>query len=149
MLATPIDLAFVDGLHLCEQALRDILNVEQHCRPEGVILVHDCLPISEATAARDHTTMVWSGDVWRSILALRRHRPDLTITTIAADPTGVAVITGLDPAARMSAGEFDEIVAEMHAMPYSTLEKNDRNELLNVVAPEWPLVAGLLISASD
>jgi len=38
--------------------------------------------------------VVWSGDVWKAVVLLRRHRPDLTVTTMDVSPTGMAVITG-------------------------------------------------------
>lgn len=93
----PIDLVFIDGLHLFEQVLRDIAAVEARCTAESVILVHDCLPIDAVTSSRERTTVVWSGDVWKAIPALRSARPDLRIKTLDVAPTGLGVITGLDP----------------------------------------------------
>jgi len=133
VLGGPIDLAFIDGLHHFDQTLRDIANAERHATPAGVMLVHDCLPIDEVTSARERTTMVWSGDVWKTVVALRRHRPDLTVHTVDIAPTGMAVITGLDPANVVLHEHFDEIVAEMFDMTYSDLVAADRDELLAVV----------------
>ena len=62
-----IDLAFIDGLHLFEQTLRDFINVERHAGPRSVILVHDCLPVDEMSAARDRRGLFWTGDVWKLI----------------------------------------------------------------------------------
>ena len=45
-----MELAFIDGLHLFEQVLRDFINVERHSSPSTVVLLHDCLPLDEATA---------------------------------------------------------------------------------------------------
>lgn len=143
VLGGTIDLAFVDGLHLFEQALRDVANVERHASPNGVILIHDCHPIDEVTAARERSTVVWSGDVWRTIVALRRYRPDLNVHTCTAEPTGVGIVTGLDPRSTVLDDRFDEIVADVGALSYTDFEA-DRDELLNTVPSDWHLVRPLL-----
>ena len=144
VLGGPIDLAFVDGLHLHEQTLRDVANVEHHARPDGVILVHDGLPIDAVTSARERTTMVWSGDVWKVVVALRRHRPDLTVTTVDAAPTGLAVITGLDPENTVLRDRYDDIVAELRDLTFDDLESRGRHRMLGVVAADTDVVEDLL-----
>jgi hypothetical protein len=94
LLGGPIDLAFVDGLHHFEVALADVLSIEPYAHPGTVVLVHDALPIDKPTSERDRVSVVWSGDVWKAVVLLRRHRPDLTVTTLDVSPTGMAVITG-------------------------------------------------------
>jgi len=135
VLGGPIDLAFIDGLHHFDQTLRDFANVERHASPDGVVLVHDCLPIDEVTSARERTTMVWSGDVWKTVVALRRHRPDLAVNTIDIAPTGMAVITGLDPTNNVLPENFDEIVIEMFEMTYADLIAANPTDLLSVIPP--------------
>jgi hypothetical protein len=39
----------------------------------------------------------WTGDVWRTALALKRFRPGLTMTAIDAKPTGLLIVSGLEP----------------------------------------------------
>jgi hypothetical protein len=112
-----IDLAFIDGLHLFEQTLRDFINIERHAGPKSVILVHDCLPVDEVSAARERSGMFWTGDVWKLIPALIRWRPDLEIRSIATRPSGLGMITRLDPASRVLAANYDTIVAEFMDMP--------------------------------
>jgi SAM-dependent methyltransferase len=143
VLGGPIDMAFVDGLHHFDQTLRDVANAERHASPDGVILIHDCNPIDAQTAARERTTVVWSGDVWKVVVGLRRHRPDLTVHTVDAAPTGLAVVTGLDPSSTVLFDHFDEIVAELHELSYDELEA-DREAMLNIVAADWNVVAPLL-----
>src|ERR1700720_3294868 len=77
----PVDLAFIDGMHLFEFALRDFINLEKYCSPAATILVHDCYPIDAVSAARRRTTTVWSGDVWKLFHSLKKYRPDLELTT--------------------------------------------------------------------
>ena len=76
----PIDLAFIDGMHLFEYALRDFINLEKACGEESVIVVHDCNPPNARVAARKRETGFWTGDVWKLIPCLKEHRPDLEVT---------------------------------------------------------------------
>ena len=46
------ELVFIDGLHLFEQVLRDLINVERHSTTDTVVLLHDCLPLDEVTSGR-------------------------------------------------------------------------------------------------
>jgi hypothetical protein len=124
-----IDLAFIDGLHLFEQTLRDFINVERHAGPKSVVLVHDCLPVDEMSAARDRRGMFWTGDVWKLIPALIRWRPDLEIRTIAARPSGLGMITRLDPASRVLEQNYEAIVAEFMNMP-TPLDIGQQDRLL-------------------
>jgi hypothetical protein len=143
-----IDLSFVDGLHWWEQALRDVANLERHSSPDGVILIHDCNPIDEQTAARQRTTAVWSGDVWKTVVALRRYRPDLQVVTADVAPTGLAIVTGLDPSNRTLHDNHDQIVADIDQLGWGDLAASDRRQLLGLVPGDWELLAPLLISAT-
>ena len=109
---TPVGLAFVDGLHLFEQALRDFGHVERRAARDSVVLFHDCLPLDRATSSRTRKTGFWTGDVWKIVPILSRHRPDLDVFVIPAYPTGLAVVTRLDPASRVLDERFDRIVGE-------------------------------------
>lgn len=92
-----IQLGFIDGLHLFESALSDFINLERYCAPAATLLIHDCFPLDETTAARERTTSFWTGDVWRIIPLLHTYRPDLKITLIRCAPSGLAVVRNLDP----------------------------------------------------
>ena len=92
-----IDFAFIDGMHLFEFALRDLLNVEQFAAPGSLVMLHDCLPLSADAASREFKEGGWTGDVWKVLLYLRDHRPDLDICVFDAAPTGLAVVQGLNP----------------------------------------------------
>jgi hypothetical protein len=132
-----IDLAFVDGLHHFEQALRDLAHVEQRARPDSVMLLHDCLPLDAATSSRARRTGFWSGDVWKILPVLAEHRPDLDVFVIPAYPTGLAVVTRLDPSSRV----LDERAAEI-AAAWREREWRDAggNSELPVIANDWAAV---------
>ena len=95
--ARPVDLAFLDGLHLFEAVLRDFMNVEAFAGPGTLVVVHDCLPRDAETAARRRTTRFWTGDVWKLVPALREARPDLRVTLVDVAPSGLCLISGLRP----------------------------------------------------
>ena len=139
-----IDLAFADGLHLWEQTLRDVANLERHSAPASVILIHDCNPIDEVTAARERTTAIWSGDVWKTVVALRRFRPDLSVVTADVEPTGLAIVTQLDPTNRVLFDRFDEIVNDIDQLRWADIESADRSELIGLVPGDWTELQPLL-----
>ncbi len=118
----PVDLAFLDGLHKCEFLLRDFMNTEKSCRPNSVIVLHDCLPLEEGMTSRVQGENLastparqpwWTGDVWRTALALKRYRRDLKITAYDAPLTGLVVVTGLDPGSTVIEENYQEIVKAM------------------------------------
>ena len=139
----PVDLAFVDGMHHFEFALRDFMNIEALCTPASTILVHDVCPLDERTAARDRVTEFWSGDVWRLVLLLRKHRPDLAVHTVAARPTGLAVVRNLDPRSNYIRDRLDALVAEFLAVDFGVLAGR-KAEQLALVPNDWPQVRALL-----
>jgi hypothetical protein len=56
---------------------------------------------------------MWTGDVWRTALLLKRRRPDLRMIVLDAAPTGLVLITNLDPQNKMLAESEDQLVEEM------------------------------------
>ncbi len=138
-----VRMAFIDGLHHFDFALRDFMNLEPLCDRDSLIFVHDCHPLDERTAAREQTTAFWSGDVWRLIGLLKRHRPDLSIRTIATPPTGLALITRLDPASRVLREHLPELIAEGLATDFGTIAER-KAEALNLFPNEWSALAPLL-----
>jgi hypothetical protein len=139
----PIDLAFIDGMHHFEYALRDFANVERHCTPQSTILIHDTYPLDRATAERDRQRMFWTGDIWRLVLLLKRHRPALAIHTIATAPTGLTLIRNLDPGSRLLVERHDELVQEFLAVDYAAIE-HDMPGALNLFPNDWGKVRALL-----
>lgn len=96
--ATPLDLAFIDGLHEFAQVVRDLEHVERWGHPDTVVVIHDVRPRNAWEAAHAFHDGFWTGDVWRIVPFLREHRPDLRLWLTQAEPTGLLIVTGLDPA---------------------------------------------------
>jgi hypothetical protein len=123
----PIDFAFLDGLHHAEFLLRDFINTEAHCGPDSVIALHDCLPLNAVMASRNAPVIGhiadpghpywWTGDVWLMAEALKKHRPDLLITALDAAPTGLLLVTNLNPASTTLKDNYDDITAAFDAGP--------------------------------
>ena len=141
----PVELAFIDGMHHFEYALRDFINVERACSRGSVILMHDCYPLDERTAQREQVTGFWSGDIWRLLLLLRTHRPDLTVRTIATPPTGLGIVLNPDPTSRVLAERLDELIAEYLAESYGVLGAR-KAEALGLIENRWAVIRGLLDS---
>ncbi len=121
ILGTPVDMAFLNGMHRCEFLLRDFANTGRHCRRNSVIFLHDCIPVELAIAERVHPGQViephrndwWVGDVWRALPALIRRRPDLQITVLDAAFSGLACISNLNPGSTVLFDDYPRIVSEM------------------------------------
>lgn len=112
----PVELAFIDGLHLFEFALRDFVNVERHATPSSVVVFDDVFPRTVDEAARERHTKSWTGDVYKVLAVLQENRPDLTCLCVGTEPTGLLVVVGLDPTSTVLADSYDRIVAE-HVTP--------------------------------
>lgn len=129
------DMAFIDGLHIFEQALMDFINLEHRSSPSSIIFIHDCFPINAAVATRERNTMVWTGDVWKMIPCLKAVRPDLEIVTFPLRPSGIAMVRNLDSSSRVLINQFDSIVKHFieTALPESM---DERCRLLNVTGEQ-------------
>ncbi len=103
-------LAFIDGAHVFEQALRDFIHLERFAGRESIVLLHDCLPLDSTTSARSRTTEFYSGDVWKLALCLREARPDLRMAIVPTPPTGLCIVSGLDRTSTVLERHYDEWV---------------------------------------
>ncbi|MFD6178512.1 MULTISPECIES: class I SAM-dependent methyltransferase [unclassified Isoptericola] len=145
-LGGPVELAFIDGMHLFEYALRDFINVEKHCRWSSVVVLDDMLPRDVDEAARDRHTSAWTGDVFRVADVLRDLRPDLTVLPVDTAPTGTVVVLGLDPTSTVLSDGYDRIVADYtqddpQPVPQDVLDRTgawDAQRLLG--RPVWGLL---------
>ena len=94
----PFDVIFVDGLHSYEQSWKDAAGALRVLAPGGVLLLHDCNPLS-ATAALPFDEQdpggVWNGQVFNTADRLRQSE-GIELFTVDTD-FGVAIAqqTGL------------------------------------------------------
>jgi hypothetical protein len=139
----PFDLAFIDGMHLFEFALRDFIYAERHASTTGVIIFDDVLPRTTVEAARDRLTSSWTGDIYPILPMLAKYRPEVLSVAVDTRPTGLLMVMGLDPANTVLADNYDAIMAEFRSpdpqpVPQAILDRTF------VQAPERVLSSTLL-----
>jgi hypothetical protein len=144
-----VDLAFIDGMHLAEYALRDYLAVERYTTPASVIVFDDMLPRRVEEAARHRHTVAWTGDVYKAAQALRDLCPDLVVIEVDTTPTGVLVVL-LPNAARggVLAGYDDwlsaAITPDPQDVPVEVLERSRAVDPTRLLASSgWAQLARL------
>lgn len=129
-----VDLAFIDGMHLFEFALRDFINIEKFASNKTIIVIDDIYPSHPIQAQRDRQSQVWTGDIWKLKHCLEKHRPDLNIVSLDTAPTGLLVISGLKPNNTKLESQYNPIVREYMNL---TLQENDPLfERVDALSPE-------------
>lgn len=138
----PIQMAFLDGLHLFEFFLRDFANTEKHCAKNSVIILHDCLPGDEHICLRSPADPrrqqsahphFWTGDVWKVIPALKAWRNDLRIIVTDAQPTGLVLISNLDPKNTVIDDNYAKIVDDFISIDLGACGVQQLHDESNVI----------------
>ncbi|MDC6482221.1 class I SAM-dependent methyltransferase [Pelagibacteraceae bacterium] len=85
------DLVFIDGLHRYKQVKKDIFNSLKFINSDGVILLHDCLPLKlrDQMVPRSHEH--WNGDTWKAIVEARTFDYIDTYTILADQGIGLII----------------------------------------------------------
>ena len=137
-----LDVVFIDGLHTYEQSLKDVQNALKYLKDDGVIIMHDCNPLSEAAAypAQSYQdaeslnipgfTGEWNGDTWKTIVYLRSSRKDLDVFVLDCDQ-GLGIIMKRKPESMLAYSP--EAVSHLS---YKDLE-SDRKNILNLKSQEY------------
>lgn len=128
-LAQPPDLIFIDGMHLFEFVLRDFMHVELFASSTSLVVIDDVFPNHPAQAERTRRTRYWTGDVWKIVHCLRDNRPDLSLTLLDTSPSGLLLVTGLDPHGRILWDQYNPIVRryqELTEIPEDILFRHGR-----------------------
>ena len=81
---TFFDCIFIDGLHIYEQVRKDILNSIKFLKPNGIIILHDCIPLKIWNQIVPKMYGHWNGDVWKAIVEARTMK-DIDTYTCKAD----------------------------------------------------------------
>lgn len=112
---TPPDLAFIDGMHLFEFALRDFINLERYAAPYALVGIDDIYPCHPTQAERRRRSGAWTGDVWKLLPVLQKYRPDLTLITLPCSTTGLLLLAGLDANNTQLQDHYQDIIQEYQA----------------------------------
>ena len=139
-----VDVVFIDGLHTFAQAYRDCVHAVRFLNPGGIILFHDCLPESvvQGTPAGSYEEVrtrlkesgvawdgMWTGDVWKAVVALRRH-PDLETLVLDCD-CGIGLVQRRTGGTRLKFSDTD-----IEAMKFADLAASTKN-LLGLRRPAY------------
>lgn len=114
-LVAPLDLVFIDGLHLIEHTVTDLMWIERLSHAGTVVVIDDVFPNHPIQASRNRQSQAWTGDVWKILDLLRYSRPDLLLMTVDTYPTGCAVVMGLNPEAAEFWSAFDVWISDLMA----------------------------------
>ncbi|WP_406154425.1 class I SAM-dependent methyltransferase [Streptomyces sp. NBC_01023] len=147
--ANQVDLAFIDGMHLFEYALRDFINTERFTGWSSVVVLDDMLPRNNAEALRDRAVPSgpWTGDVYKFIPVVARHRPDLITVQVDTQPTGVFLVFGMDRSNTALKDGYDGIIQEWltpdpQKVPEALLERVEAVEPEALLGSRiWPTLA--------
>jgi hypothetical protein len=99
---------FIDGLHRFRAAVSDFAAIEGWAHDETVVVLHDALPVAPVYATTERKTRFWVGDVWKATWFLCHRRPDLRLRIIPTPPSGLVVITRLNPKMALTPDWFEE-----------------------------------------
>ena len=148
--AVTFDMAFADGLHTAEQTYRDIINVFAHL-PAGPLLIDDTVPLDEISAipdqvesyhARDAAGLEgrqWHGDVWRTVVMLDRHHPELEWRTITDRGNPQTLVWRRQPGVPVRAAS-GEALADVMTLTYRDVFANGTPAFFKPVLEDTALV---------
>jgi len=91
--ANGLDVVFIDGMHTYQQSLKDAKNALRFLNKDGVVVFHDCNPISEIASQPNlpNEKINWNGDVWKTIFQFRQFSNSFECFTYDTDE-GLGVI---------------------------------------------------------
>lgn len=138
-LRLPIDMGFIDGMHLFEFAFRDFIHMEAICGPNSLIVVHDTYPGDAVVANRERTTQVWCGDVFKLLAILKEFRPDLELLHLDSGPSGILLVKNLDPGSTILRDNYAAIVSRYSSVPFPE-NKMEQERFFSIVSYSETLV---------
>jgi len=132
------DVVFVDGMHLYEFAMRDLLNSLNRLNPGGFVVAHDLCPRNAVVASRKRKSTEWNGDVWKITLDVHMNYPGIGYCVMDTD-FGLGVFWKKDDNKRFLPAWREDFVS----LPFSAYEKYHHQFQLRVEPEETAVLAAL------
>jgi len=115
------DIIFIDGLHEAWQVEKDIRNTLDCMSLNGLVVVHDCLPLTkEAQRVPRGDVWGWNGDAWRAVVKVQMDE-SIAVKTVDTDQ-GCAILSL----------EWDVSGFDVADFTWETFNAN-RAELMNII----------------
>ena len=134
-----IDIALVDGMHEFAFATRDVEHILERMNDNGVIIMHDCNPLTFEAACtfkeweNRNFSGTWNGDVWKTILYIQSCRTDLDVFVLDCDH-GLGVVTKSKKHDKTSPFHFS--MEEIDRLTYDDFNAN-RTAYLNLKSADY------------
>lgn len=132
-----LDVVLVDGLHTYRASLNDVLNSLKYLNTRGMIVMHDCYPPFKAAALPTSNypsleeqkgvegwTGQWCGDVWKTIVYLRKRLGQKVDACVIDTDYGLGFVR---PKAKIEDRELiidEKLYTEIDQLTYDDLAKN-------------------------
>jgi len=142
-----LDLAYVDGMHQIEFAMRDFMYMERLSHPGTVIVIDDIYPAHPLQGERIRQSRYWTGDIWKIINLLRSARPDLVLLPMNTSPTGSLIVVGCDPTSDVLWEKYDVLMAWL--ISSSSPPPEEITSRSASFEPDDPLVTRVLSMIAD
>ena len=122
------DLIFIDGLHEYEQCQKDLINSLKYLANDGVILIHDLIPVDWKTEHVPRLFEQWNGDIWKVIFEIIESK-NLELHIVDCD-NGVGILRKKDGYSYKKMNEFlnfknfDYFVNNFNRLPIISFEES-------------------------
>lgn len=128
-----LDIVLIDGMHEFKYVLNDVVNSLEYLSDRGVIVLHDCNPLTEDAACSFEQWKErgyagnWNGDVWKCIVYLIATRSDIDIFVANCDH-GLGIIT---KSKRPNLNTEYSSLSKVNELTYADFDRN-RDDLINL-----------------
>jgi len=97
-------LAFIDGLHLFENALKDFINLAKISSKKALFLFHDPIPWTFKMTSRNYmknelhlgTSKAWTGDIWKLVHIFIDAGMKNNLSLLSSAPSGILAVLNPD-----------------------------------------------------